>query len=102
MNRKRNRKPVHPGRVFKLDVLEPLGVSVTAAAKAMGVSRKHLSNFANENAPCSKDLAHRLAIATNTSVASWLNMQTAVDVWEAENENTKEYSKIKPLSELAA
>lgn len=102
MTRVRKRKPSHPGKVFKLDVLDPLGLSLTQAAKALGVSRKHLSAFVNERTACSKDLAQRLAKATDTSVASWLNMQTALDVWEAEHTNSAEYSKIKPLADIAA
>jgi len=101
-HKKRTRKPVHPGRVFKLDVLEPLNITLTTAAKALGISRKHLSNFANEQVPCSKDLARRLAIATKTSVTSWLNMQTAIDVWEAEHAEKSVYASVRSFSQLAA
>lgn len=86
MTRVRNRKPTHPGKVFRVDVLEPLNLNITAAANHLGVSRKHLSLFVNERIGCTKDLANRLAHATNTSMESWLNMQTAVDVWEATHE----------------
>ncbi len=99
--RKRNRKPSHPGAVFKIDVLEPLGLNITEAAKAMAVSRKHLSAFVNERIPCSKDLAKRLALSTNTSVASWLTMQTELDVWEAEHNPSDDYSEVKSLAGLA-
>ena len=101
-NKKRSRKPVHPGRVFKLDVLEPLNMNITTAAKALGISRKHLSKFANEQVPCSKDLARRLAIATNTSTTSWLNMQTAVDIWEAEHTEKAAYASVQSFTQLAA
>ena len=98
MSRVRNRKPTHPGIVFKLDVLDAIGMTVSDAAKAMKVSRKHLSAFVNERIPCSRDLAKRLAIATETSVASWLNMQTALDVWEAERDTDEVYSAVSRLS----
>jgi addiction module HigA family antidote len=82
---KRIRKPVHPGRILKDDILQELNINVTQAAKMLGVSRKHLSNFINEQVDCSAELAHRLAIATNTSVASWMNMQHTLNVWREEN-----------------
>jgi len=99
---KRTRKPVHPGRTFKLDVLEPLELTVTDAANALGVSRKHLSGFVNERVPCNKDLAMRIAKATRTSIASWLNMQTNLDVWESERIENKEVAKIKPFTRSLA
>ena len=104
MTRVRNRKPTHPGKVFLEDFLQPLKIKVTHAADAMGVSRKHLSLFLNGHIPCSLDMARRVAIASNTSIESWLNMQTALDVWEAEHEdiNAEKYADIKPLTHEAA
>jgi len=101
MARTRTRKPTHPGVVFKSDVLDPLGLNLTNAAKALGISRKHLSNFVNERVPCSKDLALRIAKATGTSVASWLNMQTALDVWEAEHIVDSELPTVQSLADVA-
>ena len=104
MARQRTRKPVHPGTVFQQDVLQPLRMRITDAADHLGISRKHLSLFINGHIGCSKDLAIRLAHATDTSVESWLNMQAAVDAWEAEHElaNEDKYSAIKPLRKPAA
>ena len=82
---KRTRQPVHPGRILNEDVLAELDINVTQAAKMLGVSRKHLSKFINEQVDCSADMAHRLAIATQTSVASWMNMQHALNLWREEN-----------------
>lgn len=101
MTRIRTRKPVHPGVVFKADVLDPLGLSVTAAAKALGVSRKHLSLFVNGHAACGKELALRIAKATGTSVASWMNMQTRYDVWEVEHADNSRLESVRTLSEVA-
>ena len=97
-NRVRTRQPVHPGRVFKQDVMEPLELSVSAAAKHLGVSRKHLSLFVNEKVGCSTDLAQRLAKATGTSTQSWLDMQTAHDVWEADRNPSDEIRGIEPFN----
>ena len=104
MTRQRTRKPTHPGKVFHNDVLRPLKITISDAADKLGVSRKHLSLFINGHISCSKDMAIRLGKATNTSMESWLNMQTALDVWEAEhvNESTDKYSMIKPLTDKVA
>lgn len=96
--RTRNRKPTHPGKLFKLDILEPSKTTITDAAVMLGISRKHLSSFIHEKAPCSKDMAKRLAIATNTSIESWLNMQTALDVWEAKQDQGEQYQTIGRLA----
>ncbi len=94
----RSRKPTHPGQIVKMDVLEPLNLSVTEAAKVLNVSRKHLSAFVNERIPCSKDMAKRLAIALGTSVDVWLGMQNALDIWEMENSNDECYLAVGKLA----
>jgi len=77
-------KPPHPGEVIKELCLEPLGISVTAAAKGLGVSRKTLSALLNGRAGVSPEMAIRLSIAFDTSAESWLNQQTQYDLWLAE------------------
>lgn len=76
--------PPHPGEVIKELCLEPLDLSVTAAAEALGVSRKTLSAILNGNAGISPEMAIRLSIAFDTSADSWLNQQTQYDLWQAE------------------
>ena len=83
------RKPVHPGVLLKEDVLVPLGLSVTDAAKDLGVSRKALSELINGKASLSPDMAVRIAKATNTSPESWLNMQVKLDLWKSERKEIK-------------
>jgi addiction module HigA family antidote len=90
---KRTREPVHPGRILNEDILAELGINVTQAAKMLGVSRKYLADFIDEQVDCSAEMAHRLAIATKTSVASWLNMQHALNIWREEN-NTTSFSDV--------
>jgi addiction module HigA family antidote len=77
------RKPVHPGKVFLLDVLIPLGISVTDAACMMGITRKALSELVNEKSSCSPQMALRLAAVTHTSAESWFAMQAKLDLWKA-------------------
>ena len=76
--------PPHPGEVIKELCLEPLGISVTAAAKGLGVSRKTLSALLNGRAGVSPEMAIRLSIAFDTSAESWLNQQSQYDLWQAE------------------
>lgn len=79
-----SRKPTHPGVVLLEDVIKPLGLTITDAARMLGVSRKTLSEFVNEKAMLSPDMAIRIAKATNTSPESWMNMQQKLTLWEAE------------------
>jgi addiction module HigA family antidote len=81
--------PPHPGEVLKTLCLEPLKVSVTEAAKALGVSRKTLSAILNGRAGISPEMAVRLSIAFGTSAESWLNQQTQYDLWHVEQRRKK-------------
>jgi addiction module HigA family antidote len=76
--------PPHPGEILKKLCLEPLGITVTEAAKALGVSRKTLSSILNGRAGVSPEMAIRLSIAFGTTPESWLNQQVQYDLWHAE------------------
>lgn len=76
--------PPHPGEVLRELCLEPLGLTVTAAAEALGVSRKTLSAVLNGKAGISPEMAIRLSIAFDTSAESWLNQQSQYELWHAE------------------
>lgn len=76
-------KPAHPGEVLLDLYLKPLGVSITAAADAFGVTRKHVSEIVNGHAPVSADMAIRLARALGTEPEIWVNIQAQYDLWEA-------------------
>ena len=76
--------PPHPGEVIKSLCIDPLGISVTEAAKALGVSRNTLSKLLNGRAGVTPEMAIRLSIAFNTTAESWLNQQTQFDLWQAE------------------
>jgi len=81
------RKPTHPGVVLKEDVLIPLNLTITEAAEDLGVSRKALSELIHERTALSPAMAVRIAKATNTSAQSWLNMQSKLDLWHAEQKD---------------
>lgn len=76
--------PPHPGAVIKELCIEPLGLTVTETAKALGVSRKTLSSIINEKAGISPEMAIRLSIAFDTTAESWMNQQAQYDLWQAE------------------
>lgn len=76
--------PPHPGEIIRELCLEPLGLSVTQAAEALGVSRKTLSAILNGRSGISPEMAIRLSIAFDTTAESWLNQQTQFDLWQAE------------------
>ena len=85
----RMHNPPHPGEVLRTLCMEPLKVSVTEAARALGVSRKTLSAILNGRAGISPEMAVRLSIAFGTSAESWLNQQTQYDLWHAEQRRKK-------------
>ena len=76
--------PPHPGEVLRELCLAPLGLSVTEAAKGLGVSRKTLSSILNGRAGISPEMAVRLSIAFNTTAESWLRQQLQFDLARAE------------------
>jgi antitoxin HigA-1 len=76
--------PPHPGEILRSLCLEPLGVSVTDAAKSLGISRKSLSAILNGRSGISPEMAVRLSIALGTTAESWLNQQVQYDLWVAE------------------
>ena len=75
--------PPHPGELLKEDVLPELGITVTEAASQLGVTRVAFSRIINGKAGISPDMALRLAAWLNSTPESWLNMQTAYDLWQA-------------------
>ncbi len=87
--------PAHPGEILRDLYLKPLGVGITAAADALGVTRKHVSEIVNGHAPVSADMAIRLAGALGTEPEIWVNMQAQYDLWEA---TQKAPPKVKVLS----
>jgi len=88
--------PPHPGEVIKKLCLEPLGLTATEAAKALGVSRKTLSSILNGRTGISPEMAIRLSIAFNTTAESWLNEQIQYDLWQAEQHRAE--LKVRRLS----
>ena len=76
------RNPPHPGEVIRELCIEPLGITVTETARALGVSRKALSELLNGHTGISPEMAIRLSIAFDTTPGSWLTQQMKYDLWQ--------------------
>ena len=72
--------PVHPGAIVREDCLKPLGLSVSEAARRLGVGRQTLSHLVNEKASVSIEMAYRLSKAFGSTPETWLGMQLAFDL----------------------
>jgi addiction module HigA family antidote len=83
------RNPPHPGEFLRELCLKPLGLTVTRAAAALGVSRKTLSRILNGRAGISPEMAVRLSLAFSTTAESWMNQQVQHDLWHAERNRKK-------------
>jgi addiction module HigA family antidote len=83
------KNPVHPGQIVRHDCIEPLGLSVTAAAKALGVSRQALNNIVNGKSGISPEMAIRLTKAFGSTEETWLRMQLAFDLAQARKNESK-------------
>ena len=93
------RKPTHPGEVLLEDVIKPLGLTITDTARALGVTRKTLSEFVNQKSGLSSGMALRIAKATDTSPESWVNMQSKLDLWYARQH---EPTNVRSLHQVAS
>ena len=83
-------EPSHPGEILKHHHIEPLGLTVTEAAKGLGVSRNQLSAILNGRSGISPEMAVRLSEAFGTSVELWMNLQSQYDTWHAKKTVSRE------------
>lgn len=77
------KNPSHPGLSVKHDCLEPLGLSVTKAAKVLGVTRQTLNDLVNGRRGISPEMALRLDMAFGGGADTWLRLQAAYDLAQA-------------------
>lgn len=80
----RKRRPSLPGEVLAELYLSPHNISIAKFAEAVGVSRKHMSAIVNGRAGITADTATRMAAVLGTTAQFWLNLQNAVDLYDAE------------------
>ncbi len=74
------KNPPHPGRIVRQDCIEPLGLTITAAAKALGITRQALNNLVNGKAGISSEMAVRISKAFGGSPEMWLRLQANYDL----------------------
>jgi antitoxin HigA-1 len=90
------KNPPHPGETVRYDCLEPLGLSVTAGAKALGVTRQALNNLVNCKSGISPEMAIRLDKAFGGSAQVWLGLQMDYDLAQAlKHERTIKVRRVK-------
>jgi antitoxin HigA-1 len=77
------KNPPHPGLSVRHDCIEPLGLTITEAAEALGVTRQTLNNLVNGKSGISADMAIRLGKAFGGDAETWLRLQTAYDLAQA-------------------
>ncbi len=87
--------PQHPGILVRNLCLEPLNLSVTEAADALGVARTTLSKLINGHIGISPEMAERLSIVFNTSDELWINIQAQYDLWKAQQFRKKLKTQLK-------
>jgi len=93
-------QPAHPGEILREMYIEPLGLTITETAKALGVARKNLSAIVNGKMGISADMAVRLSEAFNTSAELWIGLQKDYDLWHSEK--VIDRKKIKHLYQASA
>ncbi len=85
----RMKNPPHPGRIVRRECIEPLGLTITDAAKRLRVTRQALNNLVNEKAAVSPEMAIRLSKAFGSSPDVWLGLQMDFDLAQAEKKASK-------------
>lgn len=83
---RRDRRPTAPGAILRAHYMGPRAISVTAMAEALGLSRKHVSQIVNGHKRIEPVTAARLARVLGTTPRFWMNLQAAVDEWDASME----------------
>src|SRR5580658_9644497 len=96
------KNPVHPGRIVRHDCLEPLGLSISEAAKILGVTRQALNNVVTGKSGVSPEMAIRLTKAFGSTPETWLGMQLAYDLAAARKNESKIRVRRQHVEELHA
>jgi len=93
----KNRRPTHPGQVFLEDFLLPLDITQKDAAERLKISYPRMNEIVNRKRTVTPDTALRFARFTNTEAEFWLNLQQAIDLWDALNsEQASDLEEIRP------
>jgi addiction module HigA family antidote len=102
----RKLRPTHPGAILKnmlAELADDGGESFSSLtqkelAERLGVSRRAVNELINERRPITADMAIRLSRVFKTTPDIWMNLQKAVDLWDAARANRTQYAKLKPIA----
>jgi antitoxin HigA-1 len=83
------KNPPHPGRIVRQDCIDALGLTVTEAARVLGVTRQALNNLVNEKAGISPEMAIRLEKAGWSNARQWVRLQAAYDLAQARGKESQ-------------
>jgi len=93
----KNRRPTHPGEIFLEDFLVPLGITQKDAAERLRMSYPRMNEIVKGKRSVTPDTALRLARFTGTEPEFWLNLQQAVDLWNAlHSDQASQLNEIQP------
>lgn len=92
------RPPVHPGEILREDVLPVLGISISEAARRLGVSRQQLHRILACTHPITTEMALRIGKFAGNGPGLWLRMQQAYDLWHTEQKLKDELSEIETVA----
>lgn len=96
---KKGLRPMHPGELFREDILPAIGRSKTELAALLGISRQTLYDILEERQPVTPAMALRLGKLCGNGPQLWINLQRSYDLWNAERAIGKEVAKIPTLAE---
>ena len=107
MERKNRLPPIHPGEIIKLDILPSVGLSVTATAKALGVSRQMLHDIMAGRKPLSAVMCLKVSRLFGSTPELWMRLQASYDLKKAEQnkkvmERVARIVPVKPAEEVRA
>jgi antitoxin HigA-1 len=91
------RRPIHPGEILREEFLPDYGLTVSALAEAVGVSRQSMNELVRERRAVSPEMALRLGKLFGMSAEFWLNLQRNVDLWVAARGLKRELASIHPI-----
>lgn len=94
--------PPHPGRIVRQECIEPLGLSVTATARALGVTRQTVDRLVNERAGISPEMAIRLARAFGGGPELWVDLQAAYDLAQARRHEDEIAAQVRRIERVRA
>lgn len=93
-----NRPPIHTGEILREDVLSALGISVSEAARKLGISRQQLHRVLSCTHPITTEMALRIGKFAGNGPGLWLRMQQAYDLWYAQQRMKDELSEIETVA----